>query len=226
MTISRSEQLVFETITHESQIERDAAIDRYVREYRSVYCTYARHIRPDLRDWTQIWDRFAFAILTANTTVESAVNAFRLARSFRTLGIPYNARSAIVGVVPERFDYVSKLPTHSNIFTLRLRTDESWDAYRMRLARTVEGLAITKASYAACLLYPLQADVACLDTWMLRLLLGSQSFVSITIDEYKLLEQHVRIVARRHRISTALAQWAMWDWARTRYPTPQRFFDV
>ena len=210
-----------DVITHADGETREA-VHRYMRKHRLLYLQFARHIKPKLRAPQQIWERFAFAILTANTEVSNAVRAFDRAREFHglptVLGLP--------GITRERMHYVNALPhSYDGLSVLLLQDGESWHDYRLRLADQVKGLAITKASYAVCLLYPTSADVACLDVWMQRFFNRVTAYGTLTLDEYVNMESQLRTYARAHHVCLALAQWMIWDWLRTGSPTSQRFFD-
>ena len=92
---------------------------------------------------------------------------------------------------------------------------ERWDAYRERLMRTTPGLGRAKAAFAVSLLYPTTADVACLDTWMCKVYLGTDAFKSLGREQYEQVESEVRKVRNALTLpSTFLAQWMIWDHAR------------
>lgn len=201
---------------------RDVVIDSYVETHREQYLSFAGAIAPDLASWSDVWDRLAFAILTANTQVAAAVAAFKAARGL--LAGEEVSLAGLHGITAERERYVRTLPADWRVLAIRRLRRESWCDYRRRIRGSVEGLGFCKATYAACLLYPLEADVACLDTWMQRTYLGPGGFRALSADAYVELEGRVRRVGRRHGISTAIAQWAIWDWARGLGPTEQRFF--
>ena len=208
---------VFET----ADAETFKRVDWYMRQHRALYVGFARGIAPDLHRADDVWDRLAFAILTANTTVGAALRAFRIARLFR--GLP--PVPPVQGIVPVRRAYVNRLPLgDAALFALLRRTDEPWPVYRGRLVASVPGLGLTKASYAACLLYPLDAEVACLDTWVQRVFLHTTSFIWLRRDEYEAVERELIQLARRHGVCLALAQWMVWDWVRGGRPTSQAEF--
>ena len=200
----------------------------YMARHRDEYVQWAQAAAPRLTDPDSVWDRFAFSILTANTTVDCAVRAFKLARKIR--GLPRSLQ--MPGVTPDRYDYVNSLPLDTRIFSLLRQRGESWPVYRERVASSVQGLALTKASYSICLLYPMRADVACLDIWMLRLFerdprlgfVATPETVWNSAQRYRLIETVcIRPLARQHGISLALAQWLLWDYVRGSR-TPQDWF--
>ena len=84
----------------------------------------------------------------------------------------------------------------------------------MRLQKEVLGLGLAKASFAACLLYPLDADLACIDTWIQKVFLGNTGFKSLGLADYLLVESKIRTFANCFGVSTFLAQWLIWDHAR------------
>ena len=214
-------QLALPSVLEEETRARDAALTAYAVRYRPLYMQYACAIAPDLSRWEDVWDRLAFSILTANAMVHDAVTAFHQARQSRR-GVGFHG---IAGMTPNKARYLNALPCGRPILRYRKRKDEGWLRYRMRLM-TIDGLGVTKASYAACLLYPLEAEVACLDTWMQKLLLGSKGFEWLTVDEYILAERRLARWARTVGINLALAQWIAWDWMRGDGPSPQRYFDA
>lgn len=208
-----------------SEYARQIALTR-VHTYLALnlvqYQRFAAYNMPNLRQWEDIWDRIAFAILTADTHVDHAVAAFHAMRRERNL--PHRNHK-FTGITHVRANYVIGLPRGPVCLTWKKKRGETWHTYRLRLQASIQGLGLTKASYAATLLYPLHADVACLDLWMQRLLRGKVN-ASPSLLFYTAMEEDVRRnYARPYGIGTGLAQWILWDFARTRQPTDQRFFD-
>lgn len=196
-----------------------ARADAFVRRHRARYLGMARAIDPDRGSRSAVWQRLAWAILTANASYEATVEALRrcAAYGYGDDPLPPRALSGIPGMVPAKVGYLNALPRDAGVFRL-LREGrapgEAWDAYRLRLRASVAGLALTKASYAAGLLYPLEADVACLDTWVQKIFTWTTAFEWLSLDEYRRVEGAVRAIAARRRVSTFVAQWAIWDMVR------------
>lgn len=203
-------QLPLPDVAETLERERFAAIHRFISEHRTRYLIFAARIEPNRADWRQVWDRLVFAILSANATLNDTIVAYRRARAQRGCA----NLADLSGMTAQKTYFINGLALDRSLLTVRRRHQESWNNYRIRLTQ-IPGLALTKASYAASLLYPLTADVACLDTWMQKALLtGTTRFGSLTWPEYRALENIVRRFARRHDISTALAQWMIWDCTR------------
>lgn len=219
-----SDQLVFDSIVLDAWRAQDALFDAYARRHAETYRQYAVAITPDLTHWRAVWDRVAFAILSANTGSAMAAFALHALRAERDQSVRVES---VPGITTDRLDYVRALPSGASAVTLLCRQpDEPWDLYRLRLRYDQRGLGITKASYAVALLYPLDADVCCLDVWMQRFLYRDRAhdFLWLNDDAYRALENRVRRIANGLPCSTALAQWIMWDFIRTGFPTPQDFF--
>ena len=206
-------QLAFDSILDHSFQERLHAIDRYARANRDTYIGLGLAVSPELRDPAEVWDRFAFAILSANAGFAMTVRALEHVREHR--GKCCASDIAQFGMVPAKARYLNDLPADPR-WLLR-DGSEPWHDYRLRLQRSVRGLALTKASFAACLLYPMSADLACIDTHMQKVYLGRATFKYIGMADYIAVETQVRKVRDRHALpSTFLAQWLIWDHTRGR----------
>jgi len=203
-------QLAFESILEETFKIRESLIDKYIQANRLKYVSFARTIAPNLQDWAQVWDRLAFAILSANTPFDDSVKALAYVTDHKGHASP--SYLAVFKCVPAKADYLNLLPRGKRVFTLLKGDKEDWQAYRLRLFRTVKGLGLAKASFAASLLYPMTSDLACLDTWMQKHYLRRSSFKQLGQRDYVKVEARVRQVAKRNLLpSTFLAQWMIWD---------------
>lgn len=206
----------------------DRAVRRYVKDKRQLYLDMAAAIEPDRSDWRQVWDRTAFAILSANAPFESAKGAMEVMALLRDDRIEPHVRQGIRiayrGIRVQQLSWVEALPApysehHSWVEFTRAGTatdtPETWDAYRLRLQRSFKGLGLAKASFAAALIYPLDADIACIDVHMHRLFTGVQAAPHrIPYKIYKAIESAVRDIGASVGLPTFVAQWAIWDWAR------------
>jgi thermostable 8-oxoguanine DNA glycosylase len=208
-----NKQLEFTTIINHAFSQYEKRIVTYMATYKLQYEVYAQAITPSSYSDEEIFSRIAFAILSANSPFEDSVKALNVVtKAFkRRIAIHY---SDIIYYkqVPAKARYLNKL-ARMNLTTL-LREDETWHDYRLRLKRTVKGLGLAKASFAACLLYPLTADVACIDTWIQKVFMGHTGFKTLGIRDYTLVEAKIRTYGACFGISTFLAQWLIWDHAR------------
>lgn len=197
------------------------SLNTYAARHGEVYRGLARMIEPNRTDPEAIRTRVAFAILSANCPFDDAVLALNYCAEHAWQ--PEPGSCAKYKQVPAKEGFIRTLAA-TDPFSYLKRDDESWHAYRMRL-RKVPGLGLAKASFAAALLYPSTADVACLDTWMQKVFLRHTGFQTLSVKVYVAIEARVRRFARKHKLpSTFVAQWVIWDSARDGAPNPHQIF--
>jgi thermostable 8-oxoguanine DNA glycosylase len=184
-------------------------------ENRDRYRAFAQMIVPDYQDATAIWSRLVFAILSANAPFEDSTKALGYALEHRIDGLTWHGGLArYAGMTPAKVGYVNALPRDLTIRDYLRQSGEEWDGYRTRLWETVQGLGLTKASFAACLLYPTTADVACIDTHIQKVYLGLSGFHTLGHKRYCAIEAEIRELADLAGVHTFLAQWLLWDYTR------------
>ena len=205
-------QLALDSIVRHSFKVREKRIRKYVRENKDKYTGFALRITPKLTDPAQVWDRLAFAILSANCGFEYAVKALAYATTRKGNLIAKDI--ARFGMVPRKAEYLNKLPRGIDILEYLKGDNESWCDYRWRLKSRILGLGLAKATFAACLLYPLEADLGCVDTHMCKFYLNLTGFQTLSLKKYRSIEAKIRAIAKRAQINTFLAQWLIWDHTR------------
>ena len=205
-------QLALDSIIRHSFKVREKRIRKYISENKHEYTKFARRITPNLADPAQVWDRIAFAILSANCNFEMAVKA--LAYATECKGNAVAKDMARFGMVPRKAEYLNKLSRGIDILQYVKGDSESWCDYRWRLKSRILGLGLAKATFTACLLYPLEADLGCVDTHMCKFYLNLTSFQTLSLKRYRSIEAKIRAIAKRARINTFLAQWLIWDHTR------------
>lgn len=209
-------QLEFTTILNDAFAQYERRIAQYMFENKEKYEGFARVITPGAYTDDEIFHRITFAILSANAPFDDSVKALNVCIKKREQGIAVKPADIVwFKQVPAKAKYINAL-NRMNIHGL-VRWDglgETWHDYRMRLKKIVKGLGLAKASFAACLLYPLDADLACVDTWIQKVFMGHTGFKNLGIADYLLVESKIRTFANCFGISTFLAQWLIWDHAR------------
>jgi len=204
-----------------------ATADAYAIAHRDDYLAAAARMDPGPNPTdAQVHARVAFAILSANTGFDQAVKALGYAAS-----VGYRCEPFVLGaygMVPAKSDYLRAMVGRNAREFLRLGNagvgHESWTGYRERLAQETPGLGRAKASFVVCLLYPMTADVVCLDTHMQGILWGATSFLKIGRAQYERGETWIREWAPVWGVSTFLAQWMLWDCRRTGAPQSHDLF--
>lgn len=166
-------------------------------------------------------ERVAFAILTANQPLTRSVQALEWWRGERPEPPP--------GMYSQQLQAAKEVfPGHGPALERREEEGETPYQHRIRLAISVPGLGLTKASFACALMEPITSPLACLDRHILRLLDVNKPPGTVT--QYRALERRIQDRARRVGLPGFLTQWALWDWqraaSRNRSPsvTPHGFF--
>jgi len=203
-------QLEFTTILNDAFTQYEKRIVAYIMANKTRYESFARNVAPITFSDDEIFARVAFAVLSANSPFDDSVAALKIVMANRGKVRP--ADIVRFKQVPAKCSYVNKL-ARMKLQSLRKGPEESWHAYRLRL-KEIKGLGLAKASFAACLLYPMEADLACVDTWIQKVFLGHTGFKQLGLQDYLTVESRIRGYAVCFGISTFLAQWLIWDHAR------------
>jgi thermostable 8-oxoguanine DNA glycosylase len=213
---TRQQQQSFETVLADSFRSHERRMLRYMTDNREKYLASARFIDSKVKDADFVFSRIAFAILSANTPFDASVKALNYV--LENAGAVSRVDIQEFQCFPAKADFVNALHDACVADHTRfLRAPrEAWSDYRYRLQREVKGLGIAKASFAVSLLYPLTADVACVDTWIQKVFLGNTGFKSLGKVQYEMVEAKIRSYARRIGVGTFIAQWLIWDFQRGR----------
>lgn len=212
---AKDKQLAFETILADSFKQHERRMLAYMLANKAKYQGLASVITPSLKDSKAIYLRLAFAILSANSPFAASCEALKVANE-KPGKIRWQDLSVLSGMTPGKAEWCNTVYWNCQRDPKQYlkAPSETWQGYRLRLAKTVKGLGLAKASFAACLLYPLTADLACIDTWMEKVFLGYSSFKQLNLATYELVESKVRAYANKLGCNTFLAQWMIWDHAR------------
>lgn len=205
-------QLEFTTILNDAFAQYERKIFIFMATNREKYEGFARlNLEPKSHSRDEVLQRIAFAILSANAPFDYTIKALNVV--IKKDGKIHARDIMFYKMVPAKAKYIRELYAIPTQVLLRQR-DESWHEYRMRLKARVKGLGLAKASFAASLLYPLEADLACVDTWIQKVFLGHTGFKSLGLMDYLTVEAKIRTYANAFGCSTFLAQWMIWDHAR------------
>lgn len=212
----KTKQLAFQTVLDDSFRSHERKLLSYMVANVEQYKGFARLITPSLADSSQVFSRVAFAILSANARFEDSVKALDYAVERFEYGRNFTEADLIsLQMVPAKAEYLTlaAIKVSQELEWFERSELETWQEYRERLIG-IKGLGRAKASFACCLLYPLEADLACVDTWIQKVFLGNAGFRNLSKPTYEQVEAKIRAYARRFNVSTFLAQWLIWDHAR------------
>lgn len=163
----------------------------------------------------QIFCRYLFAFLSVHTTWERNVNAYIMARNFdlwtNNIAELYALlmRSGI-GLQNLRVRFISQFAqSFWSDWTFYTKHDtETWLECRKRIESRITGLGLAKSSFALEMVYPMSAEVVCLDTHMFQLYGLNQNKHKRF---YKTLEQHWINCCKQIKIPSYIARAICWN---------------
>lgn len=170
-------------------------------------------------------DLMEFAAITANASMDSAIDGFLATRNKNTVtevaeallfwgvNAPFMKASYVMGI--------RELPDD-----LIPNPNESMLIQRERNVNNIKGLGYAKYSFAACMIAPYDSDIVCIDTHMYQTYIGvipgSKDIYGKSkrcLRRYKRIESLIRGEAERMGIPAFLYQWAVWDMQRGKIET-------
>lgn len=198
--------------------KRDKKLEQYKARYTAF--TRAAYANQNLKN------SLLFAFLSVNTAYETNARAFTAMKDKEWLDPEETMHELMkhgIHYAGARAKYIceayTKLQTRPDLF-LWDRQNETIQEYRARLVKSIKGLSWIKVSFFISILYGEQADVCCLDRWMLRAL-GEDSvdeamrkigrFGPLPRKRYEAYEARLRRKAKKLGLSLCAYQWGIWD---------------
>lgn len=178
-----------------------------------LYKAYWASIAP--RDDSQRFQRWLFAFLSVHSTWESNVKGYELLKNWtewfnRWDILEQKINESRVGLNNLRLRFLKQFAMDywKNPVHYTKGTGETWAQCRDRLEKKILGLGFAKTSFALEMIYPLQAEVACMDVHLYRLYGLQQKRDSIF---GRSIESHFVQMAKLWNTPPALARAIMWD---------------
>ncbi len=166
----------------------------------------------------EIWSRIEFAGISPRVTYSVNVKAFKYLSFDRDLH--YNSYSSMLKALKHCGTGIYKVKTKCLLDTYSKyvkdprqflkQQDETWQTYRNRITAEVYGLGYAKASFAVELLYPLQAEVVCLDTHILKLF-GIKNRSIQDKEDYQAFEHEFLLKCKELNIPPPIARNIIWN---------------
>ena len=199
----------------------------YADANRCRYYNYVRNVRES--PYTDL-DKMEFALISAHTPMDAAINGWLGTRDERLEMDEYANKLNDCGVL-------ASFNKTAYVWGIRalIHQGAPYPDGTTNHRQTVKfpGLGYCKSSFAACLIAPLTSRVVCLDTHMLQVLLGRKpdaqeiNRIYRRLDEYEYLESILEVEAYEVDMPLFAYQWAVWDWQRlqtARKPTENHSF--
>lgn len=183
----------------------DKSIDKYADYWSRLEATTNE----------RYFDRWLFAFMSVHTGWQQNVKGYQAVKGLKYGASKKQLRRAIdqsgVGLTNNRTEGIWRF-THDfweNPAVWRPFKDETIPECRDRLAKQIYGLGLTKTSFVFELSYPMNCDVVCLDSHILRLYgLPTTTPNSTT---YHDLEQHWNDCCSRRFVPSPIARHIYWD---------------
>ena len=207
------QQLELGTLTRDSRSEYRRKAIAYVQQNRKEYLGNVKSLYT-VSETEKLW-RLIFAILTAREKFDRAREAYQELRGhwgiLHSDNILRYLHQAWFSLVNLKVRGISYIIAHYN--SVLPYPGEDLHTYRLRLSDTIPGLGLAKATFAVCLMFPVRAPFACIDTWICRLLYG-QPGMNLSARKYFAAERWIAREARKLNLPVFAMQWGLWDFIR------------
>jgi len=140
----------------------------------SDYTNYWSQLQPRFID--EAFKRYVFAFLSVHTTWENNCKAYNILKDFSKWKddealLHKKLVQSRAGMHNNRTRYLIKFIkdfwSDQAAFVVK-EDDESWTEWRDRLTKSILGLGKAKTSFALEMMYPVDAQVACMDTHLFK----------------------------------------------------------
>jgi thermostable 8-oxoguanine DNA glycosylase len=194
------------------------ALDDVSSERYKAYLEHFNAITP--KSGREVFNRFIFSYLSVQLSWEKNVSLYKMLEDYEWANGPEGVVSVFreIGAGfhktrPFAMDLFAKRYSHDYSLLLKSPT-ESWETYRTRLVASIPGLAHTKVSFAAEMIYPEQSRLICLDRHMLGNVYGvkrTKHGIQCTYRDYKRYERAWCRGCDKRGVAPAVARLAYWD---------------
>ena len=161
------------------------------------------------------FQKWLFSFMSVHTTYESNVRGYRLLKNWTSWFnlwdiLAQKLTDSRAGLNKARHPFIKAFAEHywNNPDYYKKADNESWQQFRDRLEKRILGLGFAKVSFAIEMMYPNEAQVACMDVHLYRLYGLDQSRDSAL---GRTIEKHFVDMSRVWNCPPAIARAIMWD---------------
>jgi len=133
------------------------------------YKNYWQSLAP--KSDAECFQKWLFAFLSVHSSWESNVRGYKALKDWtqwfnRWEVLEAKLIESKIGLHNNRTKFIKEfsLDYWNNLSEFKKKQNENWPAFRDRLTKRVLGLGFAKISFALEMIYPLEAQVACIDT--------------------------------------------------------------
>jgi hypothetical protein len=187
-----------------------ASITDSERESQSSYWEPLQPIND-----SEIFQRFLFAFMSVHTSWKSNISGYKLIKNWwewinQWDILDSRIKESGAGLYNNRVRFIKDFTQRywSNPCFYKKAKGEAWATYRNRIERTILGLGMAKSSFSIEMLYPVTAQIVCLDTHLFQLYGLDQTKDS---KRYQEIEKHWVRMCFEYQVSPYIARCIYWD---------------
>jgi hypothetical protein len=194
-------------------LEVDSFFESINQEEKKNQLNYWNHLQP-IND-SERFQRYLFAFMSVHTTWERNIIGYNSIKDWWTWINQWDILEdklieSRVGLQNNRLRFIRNftLKYWSNPSYYNKGFNEDWVDFRNRIMKEITGLGLAKSSFAVEMIYPLEAEIVCLDTHL---------FAAYGLEQtkhrkmYSELESHWIENSRNKNIPSYIARCIYWD---------------
>lgn len=194
---------------------------------QNVEAFFASILPEEQATQTKYWDalkpindserfqRFLFAFMSVHTSWKSNISGYKLIKNWWEWMNKWDVLEAKIkesgaGLYNNRVRFIKDFSTKywSNPCFYKKADGEEWTQYRNRIEKTIVGLGMAKSSFSVEMLYPVDAQITCLDTHIFQFYGLNQTKDS---KRYEELEKHWIRMCFEYNVAPYVARCIYWD---------------
>jgi len=212
-TTTKPNQTTTATLTRINATEAEAFFASLTKKEIDFQTSYWSALKP-IND-TEVFQRFLFAFTSVHTTWEANIKAYSLIKNWwewinNWQVLEDRLKESRAGLYNNRVRFIKQFTIKywSNPSFYKKAEGESWTEYRNRIEESILGLGMAKSSFSIEMLYPVDAEITCLDTHLFQLYGLNQAKHG---NKYEEIEHHWVRMCFEYNVSCYVARCIYWD---------------
>jgi hypothetical protein len=191
----------------------ESFFDSITNEEKEFQFKYWEHLKP-IND-SERFQRFLFAFMSVHTSWERNVIGYNMIKEWwnwinRWDILEDKLIESRVGLQNNRLRFIKDFTIKfwSNPSWYEKGGNESWFMFRNRIVKSITGLGMAKSSFAVEMIYPVEAEIVCLDTHLFQAYGLHQTKHA---RQYNTIEKHWIDNSIKHNLPPYVARCVYWD---------------
>ena len=163
----------------------------------------------------EIFQRYIFAFLSVHSTWESNIKGYKALHNYQEwinddAELLKRLKDSKVGLHNNRKNFISAFSKNywNDPKQYQKMDNESWTQCRDRIEKNINGLGFAKSSFSLEMIYPLNAEISCMDVHLFRLYGLNQSK---DLKQYKKIESHWVKWSKMFNVPSYIARAIYWN---------------